>query len=158
MLKARWGWWHQHVSSAWTQHHVKRFEGIVMLNSLNPLSPSPFHRWRDWGLEKLRDFLKGISWGIRIQISLTPGLVLLTPSPCTLRVKPCVNGTSKCITVRTQGKGGGGMEREFGMSRCKPVYREWINNKVLLYGTGNSLQYPGINHTGKEYEKEYIYV
>ena len=25
---------------------------------------------------------------------------------------------------------------EFGISRCKPVYTEWINN-VLLYSTGN---------------------
>ena len=33
-----------------------------------------------------------------------------------------------------------------------------INNKVLLYSTGNYSQYPIINHNGKEYEKEYIYV
>ena len=30
---------------------------------------------------------------------------------------------------------------------------EWIN-KVLLYSTGNYIQYPVINHNGKEYEKE----
>ena len=30
---------------------------------------------------------------------------------------------------------------------------EWIN-KILLYSTGNSIQYPVINHNGKEYEKE----
>ena len=29
-------------------------------------------------------------------------------------------------------------------------------NKVLLYSTGNYIQYPVINHNGKEYEKEYI--
>ena len=29
-------------------------------------------------------------------------------------------------------------------------------NKVLLYNTGNSIQYPVINHNGKECEKEYI--
>ena len=28
----------------------------------------------------------------------------------------------------------------------------WIN-KVLLYSTGNYIQYPVINHNGKEYEK-----
>ena len=33
-----------------------------------------------------------------------------------------------------------------------------INNKVLLYSTGNYIQYLVINHNGKEYEKEYIYV
>ena len=27
---------------------------------------------------------------------------------------------------------------------------------VLLYSTGNDIQYPVIKHNGKEYEKEYI--
>ena len=35
---------------------------------------------------------------------------------------------------------------------------EWINNKVLLYSTGNNSQYPVINHNRKEYEKVCIYV
>ena len=52
---------------------------------------------------------------------------------------------------------GRGMEREFGVSRCKPVYVRWIN-KVLLYSTGNYIQYSVINHNGKEYEKMYICV
>ena len=30
---------------------------------------------------------------------------------------------------------------------------EWIKNKVLLYSTENCIQYPVINHNGKEYEK-----
>ena len=50
------------------------------------------------------------------------------------------------------GGGGGGRAWECGVSRCK-LYREWINNKVLLYRTGNYIQYPVINHNGKEYEK-----
>ena len=29
---------------------------------------------------------------------------------------------------------GGGKDWEFGISRCKLLYIEWINNKVLLYG------------------------
>ena len=33
-----------------------------------------------------------------------------------------------------------------------------INNKVLLYSTGNYIQYSVINHNGKEYKKECIYV
>ena len=41
---------------------------------------------------------------------------------------------------------GGGMEWEFGISRCKLLYVEWINNKVPLYSTGNFIQSPGINH------------
>ena len=33
-------------------------------------------------------------------------------------------------------------------------------NKVLLYSTGNYIQYhfPLINHNGKEYEKEWLYM
>ena len=30
--------------------------------------------------------------------------------------------------------------------------------QVLLYSTESCIQYPGINHHGKEYRKEYIYV
>ena len=37
------------------------------------------------------------------------------------------------------------------------VYIGWINNKVLLYSTGNYIQYPVINHNGKEYENTCIY-
>ena len=57
--------------------------------------------------------------------------------------------------------GAGGMVGkgwEFGISRCKLLYRQWIKKKVLLYSTGNYIQYPVINHNGKEYEKERIYV
>ena len=50
----------------------------------------------------------------------------------------------------------GGKDQKFGISRCKILYIEWINNKVLLYSTGNYVQYPVINHNGKEYEKECI--
>ena len=32
---------------------------------------------------------------------------------------------------------GGGMDWEFGVSRCQLLYIEWINNRVLLYSTGN---------------------
>ena len=54
--------------------------------------------------------------------------------------------------------GGGGKDWEFGISRCKLLYIGWINSKVLLYSTGNYIQYPVINHNGKEYEKECIYM
>ena len=52
-------------------------------------------------------------------------------------------------------QGGEGKDWEFGTSRCK-LYIGWINNKDLLYSTGNYIQYPVINHNGKEYEKGYI--
>ena len=57
-------------------------------------------------------------------------------------------------------EGGGGLDWEFGMglAGCKLLHIDWINNKVLLYSTGNYIQYPVINHNGKEFEKEYIYI
>ena len=48
--------------------------------------------------------------------------------------------------------------REFRVSRCKLLHIGWINNKVLLYSTGNCIQYPVINHDGKEYYKDCIHV
>ena len=35
---------------------------------------------------------------------------------------------------------GGQMEEEFEVSRCKLLYIDWTNNKVLLYNTGNYIQ------------------
>ena len=58
---------------------------------------------------------------------------------------------------QTCGCQGGGMDLKFGISRCKLLYVGWINNKVLLYSTGNYIQYPVINHNGKEYKKR-IYI
>ena len=56
------------------------------------------------------------------------------------------------------GWGGGGMDWELGISRCKLLYIGWINNKVLLYSTGNYIQYPVISHHGKECQKLYTYM
>jgi len=50
----------------------------------------------------------------------------------------------------------GGVNWEFRVGRCKLLYIKWINNQVLLYSTGNSTQYPRINHHGKKYKKECI--
>ena len=49
------------------------------------------------------------------------------------------------------------MDWEFGVSRYKLFHIEWMDNKVLLYSTGNYIQYPGINHNGKEYKKN-VYI
>ena len=57
---------------------------------------------------------------------------------------------SRLVVAKMEG-GGRGMEWEVGVSRCKLLYIEWINNKVLLYSTENYIQYPMINHNGKEY-------
>ena len=47
------------------------------------------------------------------------------------------------------GRAEGGMEWKAGVRRCKLLYAEWINNKVLLYSPENYTQYPVINHNGK---------
>ena len=44
------------------------------------------------------------------------------------------------------------------ISRYKLPYIKQVNNKVLLYSTGNYIQYAVINHNGKEYIKKYIYI
>ena len=38
-------------------------------------------------------------------------------------------------------RGGSWMGREFGVRRCEPLQIEWMNNKVVLYNTGNYTQY-----------------
>ena len=53
---------------------------------------------------------------------------------------------------------GSGMDWEFVVDRCRLLDTGWLNNKVLLYGTGNCSQYPVMNHSGKEYEKERVRV
>ena len=40
------------------------------------------------------------------------------------------------------------MEQELEVKRCKLLYTEWINNKVLLYSIENYIQQPMINHNG----------
>ena len=48
---------------------------------------------------------------------------------------------------------------EFGVNRSKLLSIERINNKVLLYSTGNNTQYPVINHNGKTMKKSvYIFM
>ena len=49
--------------------------------------------------------------------------------------------------VRGEGRG---MDCKFGVGRCKLLHLEWMNNKVLMYSTGNNTESPGINHNGKE--------
>ena len=50
------------------------------------------------------------------------------------------------------------MDLEFGISRRKLLYIEWINNKVLLQNPEDYIQYLVINYNGKEYEKECVCV
>ena len=52
-----------------------------------------------------------------------------------------------------QGVGRSGKDWEFGVSRCTLLYIEWLNNKVLLYSTGNYIQNLAIKHNGKDMKK-----
>ena len=42
------------------------------------------------------------------------------------------HGPREQTSVCQEGGAWGGMEWEVGVSRCKLLYMEWINNKVLL--------------------------
>ena len=72
-------------------------------------------------------------------------------------------------SVRSPGEGNGNPIQYYCLEN--PMDRgtwqatiQWINNKVLLYSTGSYIQYPMINHNGKEYEKSiytyytYVYI
>ena len=45
------------------------------------------------------------------------------------------------IDLRVKEEVRGGIDWEFGLSRCKLLYIGWINNKVLLFSTGYSISY-----------------
>ena len=41
------------------------------------------------------------------------------------------------------------MDGEFGVTRCKLLYLEWISNEVLLYSKGNYIKSLGVEHDGR---------
>ena len=53
-----------------------------------------------------------------------------------------------------RGTGDRGINQEFGINRHTLLYIKSINNKGLMYSTGNYIQYLVIIYNGKEYEKE----
>ena len=62
---------------------------------------------------------------------------------------------NRLVVARGDGFGGK-TEGKVGVSRCKLLYMEWINNQVLQYSTENYNQYPMINHMEKNIK--YIYI
>ena len=48
-----------------------------------------------------------------------------------LSVKQRIRDIEKRLVITKGKEGGREMGWEFEISRCKPVYSEWINNKVL---------------------------
>ena len=61
------------------------------------------------------------------------------------------------MVAKGEGKGSG-MDGESGVGRCKLFHLGWISKEVLLYSTENSIQSPGIDHDGREYEKKNLYI
>ena len=53
-------------------------------------------------------------------------------------------------------RGGEGKDWEFGISRCKLLYREWINTRSYCIAQGTIFNILVKNHKGKKYEKEYV--
>ena len=62
-----------------------------------------------------------------------------------------------CGSKRARSRGMNGVGG-WGWQMSANIYTEWINNKVLLYSTGNCIQYSRTNHNGKEYFKKDAYV
>ena len=56
--------------------------------------------------------------------------------------------------VGHRGEGQGGMEWEVRGSRYNLLHTEQINNKIPLHSKGNYIQYPMINHSGKEHIRQ----
>ena len=66
--------------------------------------------------------------------------------------------TQKTNLQLSKGKRGE-INQEFKISRYKLLYIKQINNKDLLYSTGNyATQYLLINSNGKQSAKEYTYI
>ena len=68
-----------------------------------------------------------------------------------------LTGLEKRLVVSNRKGYGEGLDWEFLVRRRKRLHIEWID-KVLLYSAGNYIQYPMINHDGKEYENECMHM
>jgi len=53
------------------------------------------------------------------------------------------------LVIAKEEWGGSEMDGEFGAGRCKLLHLEWINNDVLLYSTGNYIQFLRMEHDGR---------
>ena len=64
------------------------------------------------------------------------------------QVERLIDAEDRLVVAKGDGWGEG-MDWECGFSRCKLLHIRWIS-KALLYRTGDYVQYPVINHNGKE--------
>ena len=72
-------------------------------------------------------------------IPLICGILIMTQMNLSVKQKQ-THGQRELVVTKVE-RVVGGMEWEIGVSRCKLLYAEWINNKVLLYSTRNYIQY-----------------
>ena len=56
------------------------------------------------------------------------------------------------------GRGREGMGWTGSLGLVDANYLEWINNEVLLHSTGNYIQSLGVDHDGRYYKKENVYI
>ena len=82
-------------------------------------------------------------------ISLTRGIQNMTQMNLTMNQKQTQRQRADLWLLRGEGWGRDGLGA-WGQE-VKPLYREWVNNMVLLYSSANCVQYTMINHDGKEY-------
>ena len=82
--------------------------------------------------------------------SLQPSRPLLPPSPFAFNCSRKRWYSNIFLKKKTN--------MEFGICRCKLLYREWISSEVLLYNTESYTKYPEINQNGKECGKECVYI
>ena len=64
---------------------------------------------------------------------------------------------NRFVVVKEEGVEGG-VDGEFGVYRCKLLYIEWMENKVLLLAQGTMFNVLGYNINGKEYKNVYIHI
>ena len=72
--------------------------------------------------------------------ALAGGFLTTEPSMHNRNRLTGIEKTRGCQGVRRRGRTDG----KFGISRCKVLYREQKNNRVLLYSPGSYIQYPVI--------------
>ena len=81
-------------------------------------------------------------------ISLTSGIQYMVQTNLSIEKKQ-THGHREQTCYCQGGRGGRGVDWEFGISRCRLLHLEWISNEILLYSTGNYIQSLVVEHDGR---------